>query len=217
VMGQSNIAAGATLGSNHNSRAPDGEIHAGRGFWPGLCVNVKHNCRFASFTLLAKGDYTSELDVRLPFSLVSSDVPRDRLVILPAYWWMYNMYALARNTWKFANRDKRQRKIQKVECDSLAPDTAEEIFVALDLLEQWTAKAHLREKGEPADGKPAAELAALGRKLLSGPPAETDGLEVTAEGVESSGREAVIQERQALDLDGHPRRLRRLVAEVPAR
>ena len=57
VKGQSNIAACATLGSNHNSRAPDGEFVAGRGFWPGLCVSIKHFCRFASFVLLAKGDY----------------------------------------------------------------------------------------------------------------------------------------------------------------
>ncbi|MBE3123961.1 MAG: DUF4954 family protein, partial [Planctomycetes bacterium] len=132
VMGQSNIAACATLGSNHNSRAPDGEIHAGRGFWPGLCVSVKHHCRFASFTLLAKGDYPAELDIRLPFSLVSNDPAHDRLLILPAYWWLYNMYALARNTWKFHNRDKRQRKVQKIEFDSLAPDTAEEMFAAMD-------------------------------------------------------------------------------------
>ena len=34
VMGQSNMAAGATIGSNHNSRANDNEIQAGRGFWP---------------------------------------------------------------------------------------------------------------------------------------------------------------------------------------
>ncbi|MDP3179264.1 MAG: DUF4954 family protein, partial [Spirochaetaceae bacterium] len=45
IMGQSNIAAGATIGSNHNSRAPDGEVVAGRGFWPGLCTNFKHNSR----------------------------------------------------------------------------------------------------------------------------------------------------------------------------
>ena len=43
VMGQSNIAAGATLGSNHNSRGADGEVIMGRGFWPGLCVSIKHN------------------------------------------------------------------------------------------------------------------------------------------------------------------------------
>jgi hypothetical protein len=45
VMGQSNIPAGATLGSNHNSRAADGEMIAGRGFWPGLCVSLKHNSK----------------------------------------------------------------------------------------------------------------------------------------------------------------------------
>ena len=46
-MGQSNIAAGATIGSNHNSRSADGEIIAGRGFWPGLCVSLKHNSKFS--------------------------------------------------------------------------------------------------------------------------------------------------------------------------
>ena len=35
VLGQSNIAAGATIGSNHNSRANDGELQAGRGFLAG--------------------------------------------------------------------------------------------------------------------------------------------------------------------------------------
>ncbi|HMP88229.1 MAG TPA: DUF4954 family protein, partial [Lacibacter sp.] len=70
VMGQSNIAAGATLGSNHNSRSADGELIAGRGFWPALCVSIKHNSRFATYTLLVKGDYPAELDIPLPFSLV---------------------------------------------------------------------------------------------------------------------------------------------------
>lgn len=37
IEGQSNIAAGATIGSNHNSRGADGELVAGRGFWPALC------------------------------------------------------------------------------------------------------------------------------------------------------------------------------------
>jgi carbonic anhydrase/acetyltransferase-like protein (isoleucine patch superfamily) len=53
--GQSNVAAGATIGSNHNSRRNDGEIWAKRGFWPGLCVSLRHNSRFASFTMIAKG------------------------------------------------------------------------------------------------------------------------------------------------------------------
>ena len=71
VMGQSNIAAGATIGSNHNSRSPDGEIFAKRGFWPGLCSDFKHNSRFASFTLVSKGSYQYELDIPYPFALVS--------------------------------------------------------------------------------------------------------------------------------------------------
>jgi hypothetical protein len=197
VQGQSNIAACATIGSNHNSRAPDGEIHAGRGFWPGLCVSVKHNCRFASFTLLAKGDYPAELDIRLPFSLVSNDVARDRLVVLPAYWWLYNMYALARNTWKFQSRDKRKHKVQKMEFDALAPDTAEEILAGLAMLEAWTAKAHLARGGEAADGRAPADLAALGRRLLTGPAEDTDGLEILAERFENSDRKTVVLKARA--------------------
>jgi hypothetical protein len=148
LMGQSNVAAGATLGSNHNSRANDGEIQAGRGFWPGLCTTLKHSCRFASFVLLAKGDYPAELDVPLPFALVSDDVAHDRLLVTPGYWWLHNMYALARNTWKFRTRDKRAIKTQKIEFDYLAPDTAEEMFHALGLLELWTGKASRVESPE---------------------------------------------------------------------
>ena len=67
LKGQSNMAAGATIGSNHNSRGADGELIAGRGFWPGLCVSLKHNSMFASFSIMAKGDYPAELNIPLPF------------------------------------------------------------------------------------------------------------------------------------------------------
>ena len=136
VMGQSNIAAGATIGSNHNSRSADGEIVAGRGFWPGLCVSLKHNSKFASFTIIGKGDYPSELNIPVPFSLIVNDVSKDRLVVLPAYWFMYNFYALARNAWKCQDRDRRTGKLQKIEYNYLAPDTVNEIFDALQLLEK---------------------------------------------------------------------------------
>ena len=134
LMGQSNIAAGATIGSNHNSRSPDGEIIAGRGFWPGLCVSLKHNSKFASFSILAKGDYPYELNIKLPFSLISNDVKNDQLIIMPGYWFTYNMYALERNTWKYDDRDMRTEKIQKVEYHYLAPDTINEMFSAIALL-----------------------------------------------------------------------------------
>jgi len=192
VKGQSNVAAGATIGSNHNSRANDGEIEAGRGFWPGLCVTLKHSCRFASFVLLAKGDYPAELNVPLPFSLLTDDQTNGRLVVMPAFWWMYNMYALARNTWKFQTRDKRKTRTQNIEFDSLAPDTAEEIFAAMRLLEIWTARARLRADGETPDDRGDDELADLGRELLS---AEADGtadLEVVGENMECSRRKVVI-------------------------
>ena len=132
------MAAGATIGSNHNSRSADGEIMAGRGFWPGLCVSLKHNSRFASFILLAKGDYPAELDIPIPFSLVSNDVSKDELVVMPAYWFLHNMYALARNSWKYIDRDRRIDKIQLLEYDYLAPDTIGEIVTALALLERFT-------------------------------------------------------------------------------
>src|SRR5215203_793417 len=117
VMGQSNMAAGATIGSNHNSRAADGEFISSRGFWPGLCVSLKHNSKFASYTLIAKGDYTAELNIPLPFSLVSNDEANNRLTVMPAYWFMYNLYALARNEGKYTDRDKRIEKAQHIEYD----------------------------------------------------------------------------------------------------
>ena len=135
VMGQSNMAAGATIGSNHNSRGADGELQAGRGFWPGLCVSLKHNSKFASFTIIAKGDFPAELNITIPFSLISNDVANDQLVVMPAYWFMYNMYALERNAWKYKDRDKRTEKIQLIEYNYLAPDTINEIFTALSFLE----------------------------------------------------------------------------------
>jgi len=192
VLGQSNIAAGATIGSNHNSRANDGEIIAGRGFWPGLCVSLKHSCKFASFTLLSKGDYPAEMNIPLPFSLVSENRYLDELQIIPAYWWMYNMFALARNCWKFKNRDKRKIKIQKIEFDMLAPDTVEEIFTGLRLLEIWTAKSYLSSHGENPVAKNEDELSLFGKKLFSGPIEELKKFEVIGENIENSRRKVSI-------------------------
>ena len=144
IMGQSNIAAGATIGSNHNSRSPDGEIVAGRGFWPGLCVSLKHNSKFASFTILSKSDYPAELNVPVPFCLVSNDISNNRLLVMPGYWFMYNMYALSRNAWKYKDRDKRTEKIQHIEYDYLAPDTINEMFDAI----AYFKNLKVNDKGE---------------------------------------------------------------------
>ncbi len=141
IKGQSNIAAGATIGSNHNSRSPDGEIYAGRGFWPGLCSDFKHNSKFASFSLISKGSYQYELNITYPFSLVSRSSEEEGISIMPAYWFMYNMFAMARNNSKFKNRDIRVVKVQNIETNPLAPDTMQEVLAALDriihLTENW--------------------------------------------------------------------------------
>ncbi len=197
VGGQSNIAAGATIGSNHNSRAADGEIHAARGFWPGLCVSLKHNSRFAAYTLIAKGDYPAELDVPLPFSLVSQDPARDRLQLLPAFWWLYNAYALARNSWKFQARDHRAHPVQNIESHCFAPDTVEQILAGMALLERWTASARLVASGQNVDDHDPDRLRQLGRQLLAASADTLDDLTVRAEGVENARRDCIVLKAHA--------------------
>jgi hypothetical protein len=141
VQGMSNLAAAATIGSNHNSRANDGEIRAKRGFWPGLAVSLKHSSVFASFVIIAKGEYPSELNIPFPFALVNNNVHKNRLEVMPAYFWLHNLYALERNSWKSKNRDRRKIKNQRIETDYLAPDTAEEIISALSLLNGWIGES----------------------------------------------------------------------------
>lgn len=146
VMGQCNIAAGATVGSNHNSRSPDGEIIAGRGFWPGLCSDFKHNSKFASFVLAAKGSYQHELNITYPFSLILASGENEPVQIIPAYWFMFNMFAIARNRYKFEKRDRRLKKIQHIETDPLAPDSMQQILSSLGRLVELS-KEHFEEIG----------------------------------------------------------------------
>ncbi len=192
VLGQSNMAAGATIGSNHNSRANDNEVQAGRGFWPGLCTSIKHSSRFASFVLMAKGDYPAELDVPLPFCLINNNPAKDRIEMIPAYWWLFNMYALARNSWKYQHRDKRCNKVQHIEIDPLAPDTVEEMLHARGLLELWTGKAAARQQGQSPEDIGDKDLRRRGRELLNDPSETIDALEVLGENIEKSCRDALV-------------------------
>jgi len=168
--------------------------------------------------LLSKADYPAELNIPLPFSLLNNNTAKDQLEVIPAFWWLYNMYALTRNAWKFRSRDKRKKKVQNIEFDSLAPDTIEEIFNARRLLERWTAKASLRKKpapspfplpygerikvrgkgnflyyqGELINEKDEEEASQLGCEILSGTEDEINGLEVIGEKMEKSKRKVVI-------------------------
>lgn len=190
VKGQSNIAAGATIGSNHNSRSNDGEIEAGRGFWPGLCTSIKHSSKFASYTILSKADYPSEIINPFPFALLCNNTAKDELHVMPAFTWMYNMYSMARNTHKYSTRDARIFKIQNIEFDSFAPDSMEEALYARILLERWTAKSYLKSKGK--DSINNTELSSMGRKLLNGDRKDVDKLEIFGENMEKGKRNVRI-------------------------
>ena len=199
LMGQTNMAAGATVGSNHNSRGADGELIAGRGFWPGLCVSVKHNSRFASFIIMAKGDYPAELDIPLPFSLVSNDVSNDELIVMPAYWFLHNMYALARNAWKYRDRDKRLDKIQLLEYDYLAPDSIQELTSAIERLQVIAAKSWLKHVGQSSEtgsneiySGDETRLRTQGKLLLDKSDPDFGSIPFFADGFENSSRKVRI-------------------------
>jgi hypothetical protein len=189
IMGQSNMAAGATVGSNHNSRSADGEIVAGRGFWPGLCVSLKHNCNFASFTILAKGDYPAELNISYPFSLVSNEVNNNQLVVMPGYWFMYNMYALARNAAKYVDRDRRTKKTQRIEYHFLAPDSVNEMVDALEQFKIIVGEAYARENKQKLSSE---EVKNIGERLLESNNKLVNELELLAPKMENSQRKVVV-------------------------
>ena len=189
VQGQSNMAAGATIGSNHNSRAADGELIAGRGFWPALCVSVKHNSVFASYTMIAKGDYPYELNIPLPFSLISNQTDTNELTIMPGYWFLYNLYALARNSEKYKSRDQRVDRSIHLEYDYLAPDTINELLQGLTFLQEATGRAYAKAEQKKLQPK---QYRSTGQWLLENNTAYVDELTVTAEGFENSKRNVRI-------------------------
>lgn len=192
LMGQSNMAAGATIGSNHNSRGADGEIIAGRGFWPGLCVSLKHNSRFAPFALIAKGNYPAEINLEIPFSLLVHEEYENCLKVMPGYWFLYNMYALARNCWKYRDRDHRSDPNQLLEYDYLAPDSVEQMFRGMEIMELAAGQALYRSRGSDPKQEDPSVVRAEGRSSLQTKPEVLSGLTLYYEGLENSKRKNVL-------------------------
>ncbi|MBK5201312.1 MAG: DUF4954 family protein [Spirochaetaceae bacterium] len=190
IQGLSNMAAGANIGSNHNSRGADGEIVAKRGFWPALSSTLKHNCKFASYTLIAKGNYPVELNLKFPFSLLSCE--GDLRLVMPAYWWMYNLYALERNSFKVKQRDNRIVINQIIHSEYLAPDTAIEILNARSSLRVLVAKAWLKGKKEEASYSTEEKLQDLGHSLFHGDSNIVDSLEIVSYDIENSNKPVII-------------------------
>ncbi len=182
LQGQSNIASNATIGSNHNSRSPDGEMIAGRGFWPGLCTDFKFVSKFASFVLVAKGSYQNELNITYPFSLLAPSYDGDCTVhIIPGYWFMYNMFAIVRNKYKFASRDKRFVKVQHIETNPFAPDTIQETFEAVNRIVELTARYLKLPEDQCAkntQSNPEPKLLQETRELIQSAESEEEALKI---------------------------------------
>ncbi|MBQ4230487.1 MAG: DUF4954 family protein, partial [Salinivirgaceae bacterium] len=132
------------------------------------------------------------MNIPLPFSLVNNNVSHNELEVMPAFWWMYNMYALARNAWKYQKRDLRKRKFQHIEFDAYAPDSMEEVITGRKLLEIWTAKAWLRTQNKNIEGQSEKALREVGKELLRGDRKVVDNLQVFGENMEKGKRRVRI-------------------------
>ncbi len=117
--GRGNVGAGANVGSNHTSRAPDQEFSAGEGLFLGLGVNVKFPCDFsrAPYTVVACGLTLPPQKVTFPFSLLldpgvshpeRTPTPTE---IVPAWVLRENPFALQRNERKYRARHKGRRSV----------------------------------------------------------------------------------------------------------
>ena len=101
------------------------------------------------------------------------------------------MYALARNSWKYGDRDARIAPIQQMEYDYLAPDTVNEMFNALSFFEYFTGKAFYK-KEKPDATIAENECRLKGKELLQNNDTIIDSLEIIATGFENSKRKTVI-------------------------
>jgi len=111
---------------------------------------------------------------------------------MPGYWFMYNMYAIARNTWKYQDRDKRVDKIQHIEYDFLAPDTVNEMFKSLTYLEKLIGRAYLLKEELITEKTTEEQFIKTGKKLLESHSPIVFELEIVADDMENSHRKVII-------------------------
>jgi len=110
------------------------------------------------------------------------------------------MYALARNAGKYSDRDKRLYKAQHLEYHYLAPDSINELFDALILMEKETGRAALLKENAPQSANQKYCIQ-KGKTLLKKNDPAIDRLEIFAEGFENSSRPVqLIKVRQAYQI-----------------
>jgi uncharacterized protein DUF6819 len=123
--------------------------------------------------------------------LISNDQSKDQLVVMPGYWFMYNMYAIARNAWKYIDRDKRIDKTQTLEFHFLAPDSVNDLIQSLPLLQKFTGKAWLKREGNNKKMSDD-EIIAIGQVLLDTKDPVVNELAILADDFENNRRPARI-------------------------
>jgi 23S rRNA maturation mini-RNase III len=128
---------------------------------------------------------------------VSNDVANDRLVVMPAYWFMYNLYALARNAGKYEDRDKRTLKEQYLEYDYLAPDSVNEMFDALRFFRDRAAET-LEPLSDDYSNQSGIEA---GERLLNDSSIDWKDVVMEASGFENTSRKVVLLKmKEAYDI-----------------
>jgi hypothetical protein len=101
------------------------------------------------------------------------------------------MYALARNAWKYLDRDKRIDRKQHIEYDYLAPDSIADILTALPILEEAVGRAYVNSQSLKGY-KTAEDFRKTGAEQLALGNPELNTLEFTITGAERTSRKTVI-------------------------
>lgn len=112
--GRGNVGYGANVGSNHTGRKPDQELRPGEGVFFGLGCSVKFPANYAEapYSLIASGVTAPPQRFAFPFSLIApahEPLAPGHNEALPGWMWSENAYALARNAYKYADRNKARR------------------------------------------------------------------------------------------------------------
>jgi NDP-sugar pyrophosphorylase family protein len=139
--GKGNVAAGANVGSNHTTKAPDQEFWPGEGLFLGLGVNIKFPSDFsqAPYSVIASGVTTLPQKATFPFSLVNAPACAPANLspayneILPGWVLAQNLYALKRNEKKYQARNQARRTTFTFEV--FRPDTIDLVRDACSRLE----------------------------------------------------------------------------------
>jgi hypothetical protein len=161
--GRGNVGYGANVGSNHTSRAPDQEFHAGEGMFFGLGVNVKFPADFSAspYTVVACGASLLPQRVAFPFALIATpsvtapDLSPAYMEIIPGWGLSDNLYGLRRNQTKYRSRNRARRLC--FDFDVLRPEI-------MDLMRD--ACQRLEEIRQVQDVYTEVDIVGLGKNFL---------------------------------------------------